>query len=327
MIRKDEIIYDVIRNLKQLTNLDDITFKEAGQAGYDFDLTINGITFACEVKAQVNKANYNLLIRHMNAIRKQTDKPMIIASQHFVPELIDKFSEDRINVVESSGNCNICVAPLFIRISGQKAVVPKETNGKALNVAGLKLIFYFLQEDSRINMPYRKISEDTGLSLGTIKNVMEELNRNMFVINTAKGRFLKNKKELLDVWQTYYNQTLKPKLILKEMEFVDSESRKYWDNIALPDGMCWGGECGAYLTDGYLIPERFEVYTEVPSAKLMMTRKVRFQEKGRIRLYQKFWKGNMCEKVAPKILVYADLMGSGNSRCIEAAQRLIENGI
>ena len=91
--------------------------------------------------------------------------------------------------------------------------------------------------------------------------------------------------------------------------------------------MCWGGEGGAFLIDRYLVPELFDIYTETPSVKLMMTKKVKFQEKGRIRLYQKFWKGIIDEKTAPKILIYADLMGSGNSRCIEAAQRLIENGI
>ena len=81
------------------------------------------------------------------------------------------------------------------------------------------------------------------------------------------------------------------------------------------------------MIDHYLIPETFDIYTEVPSIKLMMTKKIRFEENGRIRVYQKFWKGNINEKVAPKILIYADLMGSGNSRCIEAAQRLIGNGI
>jgi hypothetical protein len=81
------------------------------------------------------------------------------------------------------------------------------------------------------------------------------------------------------------------------------------------------------MTDHYLIPERFDIYTEVPSVKLMMTKKMRFEENGSIRIYQKFWKGYENEKVAPWILIYADLMGSGNSRCIEAAQRLIENGI
>ena len=115
--------------------------------------------------------------------------------------------------------------------------------------------------------------------------------------------------------------------MIKEMDFVDSESWENWERIILPEGMYWGGEGGAYILNHYMIPEQFDIYTETPSIKLMMTKKVRFQENGRIKLYQKFWKGIWHEKVAPKILVYADLLGSGNSRCIEAAKRLVENGI
>ena len=81
------------------------------------------------------------------------------------------------------------------------------------------------------------------------------------------------------------------------------------------------------MTDHYLMPEQFDIYTDVPSVQLMMTRKMRFEVNGSIKVYKKFWKGGDNEKVAPKILIYADLMGSGNSRSIEAAQRLIENGI
>lgn len=328
MVNEKEIIYDVIDNLKRLTGLPNVGFLTAERlCDYDYDVTINGITFACEVKNQVNKANYNLMIHHIQNLKEKTDKPILIATRHIVPELFDSFQAEGISVVESNGNCNICADPLFIRISGQKAVQTKETKGKAFNEAGLKLIFYFLLKDENINKPYRKISEDTELSLGTIKNVIEELRENMFVIKTAKGRFLKNKKELLNIWQTYYNQTLKPKLLVKELDFVNNESRKDWEEIPLPEGMCWGGEGGAYLLDHYLIPELFDIYTEVPSIKLVMGKKVKYQENGKIRLYQKFWKGTKDEKVAPKILIYADLMGSGNSRCIEAAQRLIEDGI
>lgn len=327
MFREEEIINDVVYNLKRLMNLESISFKAVLRQHYDYDLTINGVTFACEVKPQVNKANYNLVVQQMRKLKEQTDKPLMLAANHFSPESFESLPKEGISVVESSGNCNIVAAPMFIRISGQKAPQPREAKGKAFNEAGLKLIFYLLLDGTNINKPYRTIHEETGLSLGTIKNVVEELGRSQFVLTTDKGRFMKNRKELLDVWQTHYNQSLKPKLLLKEMEFVDADCRRDWEQIVLPDGMCWGGEGGAFLIDHFLVPELFDIYTETPSVKLMMTKKVKFQEKGRIRLYQKFWKGNVDEKTAPKILIYADLMGSGNSRCIEAAQRLIENGI
>lgn len=327
MVREEEIINDVIYNLKRLTNLESISFKAVKQQHYDYDLTINGVMFACEVKQQVNKANFNLVVQQLRKLKVQTDKPLIVVARHFSHEVFDSLSREGISFVESSGNCKIVAGPLFITINGQKSIQLKETKGRAFNEAGLKVVFYFLLSDGNINKPYRQIKEETGLSLGTIKNVVEELTNGLYVMRTSKGRFLKNKKELLDIWQTYYNQSMKPKLLLKEMEFVDADCRRDWEKIVLPDGMCWGGEGGAFLIDRYLVPEQFDIYTETPSVKLMMTKKVKFQEQGRIKLYQKFWKANIDEKTAPKILIYADLMGSGNSRCIEAAKRLVENGI
>ena len=327
MIKESEIINDVVFNLRRLTNLESIEVKpKRPQVGYDYNLIINNVEFACEVKIQVSKANYNLVLQQMRKLKEEVDLPLLLASHYFAPDVFESFSAEGINVVDSSGNCKIEAKQLFINIIGQKSTPIKQPKGKAFNEAGLKAVFYFLLNDTNINQPYRQISNNTGLSLGTITNVVEELLYEKFVIKTSKGRILKNKRALLDTWQVHFNQTLKPKLLLKTMEFVDSDSRKDWELIALPDGVCWGGEGGAYLTNKYLIPEQFDIYTEGPSINLMMTRKMRFEENGSIHVYQKFWRSQH-ERVAPMILIYADLMGSGNSRCIEAAQKLIENGI
>ena len=327
MIKESEIINDVVFNLRRLTNLESIEVKPRGpQVRYNYNLIINNVEFACEVRTQVSKANYNLVLQQMRKLKEEVDLPLLLASHYFAPDVFESFSAEGISVVDSSGNCKIEAKQLFINIIGQKSTPIKQPKGKAFNEAGLKAVFYFLLNDTNINQPYRLISNNTGLSLGTITNVVEELLYEKFVIKTSKGRILKNKRALLDTWQVHYNQTLKPKLLLKTMEFVDSDSRKDWELIALPDGVCWGGEGGAYLTNKYLIPEQFDIYTEGPSINLMMTRKMRFEENGIIHVYQKFWRSQH-ERVAPMILIYADLMGSGNSRCIEAAQKLIENGI
>ena len=42
---------------------------------------------------------------------------------------------------------------------------------------------------------------------------------------------------------------------------------------------------------------------------------------GDVYVYQKFWKGD----TMPYPLIYADLVASGDSRCIEAANKLLEN--
>jgi hypothetical protein len=150
---KEEIINDVVYNLKRLTNLESISFQAVKRQQYDYDLTINGVTFACDVKTQVSKANCNLVVQQLRKLKEQTDKPLMVVASHFSPEVFDSLPQEGISVVESSGNCKIVASPLFINISGQKSMQMKEAKGKAFNEAGLKLIFYFLLDDGNINKP------------------------------------------------------------------------------------------------------------------------------------------------------------------------------
>lgn len=97
--------------------------------------------------------------------------------------------------------------------------------------------------------------------------------------------------------------------------------------MELPDGMFWGGESAANMIDDYLTPGTFDIYTDVPAANLFKTGFVKQEENGEIRVYQKFWKWETENHLVPLILIYADLIGSGNSRCMEMAERLLEHGL
>lgn len=97
--------------------------------------------------------------------------------------------------------------------------------------------------------------------------------------------------------------------------------------MLLPEGMYWGGDCGANLVDGYLIPGEFEIYSDVASSLLLRTGAVMPAPNGEIHIYKKFWIGESKLNLAPKLVIYADLMGAGDSRCHEAALRIKENGI
>lgn len=327
---EEEIIYDTVNNLRKNIWLESISFQKSYSNEYDYDLTINGITFACEVKCMsVDKSRINLILQHLYSKKNVINKPIILVVQHFTstPELLNSIREMGISIAESSGNCLIIHRPLFINISGKKNVKLKESKNSTFNISGIKLVFYFLLNEGNINKPYRQISEETELSLGTIKNVITSLTKNNFVITTPDGRFIQNKKQLLDEWQVHYNRVLKPKLLVKEMEFVDKGTQKKWEHLTLPDGMCWGGEGAAYLLNHFMEPEQFDIYTKGPSINLLLTKKVKIQSGGRIKLYQKFWKFGQENNIAPIILIYADLIGSGDSRCIEAAQKIIKDEI
>lgn len=52
---------------------------------------------------------------------------------------------------------------------------------------------------------------------------------------------------------------------------------------------------------------------------------LRPDDEGEVFVYKKFWSSVEQSLVTPALLIYADLMGSGNSRNIEAAQRIYNN--
>ena len=127
---KEETINDVVYNLKRFTNLESISFKAVNRQQYDYDLTINGVTFACDVKPQLNKANCNLVVQQLRNLKELTDKPLIVAASYVSPEIFDSLPQEDISVVESSGNCKIVASPLFINISGKRVCKRKKPRAR-----------------------------------------------------------------------------------------------------------------------------------------------------------------------------------------------------
>lgn len=325
MVSERELFLDAEKTLINLTRRDDITIRPSSNRRYDTDINIGNVKLVGEVKSYVNNANFNQMLFRLQEIRQTSKLPTMLIVGDISPQNLMKFAEEGFNVLDHAGNCYINIPPLYILITGQKLVKPKETVKKVFNDSAIKLIFYFLLDKSNIAKPYRKIVEETGFSIGTVKNVIEEMTLQHHIIKTPKGRVLMDWRKLLDDWQVAYNQTLKPKLFLKKMTLAKPERIKNWKDTKLPQDACWGGESGANLTDGYLIPEIHTIYTGGDSNEIIRTSKILPSSEGEILVYKKFWTGIEENHIAPKILIYADLMGTANGRCLDAAKRIMND--
>ena len=323
MVSERELFLDAEKTLINLTRRDDITIRPSNNRRYDTDISIGDVKLVGEVKSYVNNANFNQMLFRLQEIRQTSKLPIMLIVGDISPQNLMRFAEEGFNVLDHAGNCYINIPPLYILITGQKLVKPKETVKKVFNDSAIKLIFYFLLDKSNIAKPYRKIVEETGFSIGTVKNVIEKMTLRHHIIKTSKGRVLMDWRKLLDDWQVAYNQTLKPKLFLNKMTLVKPERIKNWKDTKLPQDACWGGEGGANLTDGYLIPEIHTIYTGGDSNEIIRTSRILPSSEGEILVYKKFWTGIEENHIAPKILIYADLMGTANSRCLDAAKRIM----
>lgn len=333
MMENNIIINQALDALKASLPVDDVaattSISRNSARGNDTIAKIMGVDFVCFVKENTTKATLNPTLATMQAVN-HGKQPILLVTQYVTPQVSIELASKGINYLDCAGNCLVRYmkkGKLVFQISnqGRKNPEPQIKTYPVFQDAGLKVVFYLLQNAENVKQPYREIKEQTNVSLGSVKNVLDELARRGFVCNSQNGRALKDKKQLLDLWVSNYNEVLKPKLLMGTMAFRTEEKRDNWQNIELPQGMAWGGEPAANLIDGYLQPGSFDVYTTLPAAHLMRTGAVKQDANGEIHLYKKFWNEETDYKTVPAILIYADLMGSGNSRCLEAAQRILEN--
>lgn len=302
----------------------EITSQEVKDEAYDAILHIVGGDFLCFIEPEVTTANYVHIKRKIE--RVQTEQAhVLLLSSYLPPSLYDDLKQAKINFMDSVGNYFIRLldgARMIFQManSGEKAPEKTPKSYPLFKEAGLKVVFYLLQDIERVNKPFRSIQSGSGVSIGTVKNVMDELRARGFLLTTKRGRRLKNTKQLLNAWAENYALVLKPKLLLQNFAFRSPWEREEWRTISLPHGMWWGGECAAAEKQGYLLPGEFTIYSEVLPAQLLRSGAV-LMDQGEITLYKKFWLGD----TMPMVLVYADLMTSGDSRNIEAAEKLLSH--
>lgn len=325
MRNEREILEKSVSNLKKVTGIKHLSLSKVSSKLYDFVIKIDGNTFIAFTEGSVLRTNFLSIMEKIAPIKSKYDYPVILVANYVSPALINNIIGNGLNYLDSAGNCNIAAKGLCVHVSGEKHNREKEIAGVAFNEAGLKLISFFLTEIDNVSMPYRDISKETGISLGTINNVIEDLKNRKFIFMADGKRKIMNRPKLIEQWIVAYNNSLKPKLLVGRMDFIKKEDADNWRCLGLSNGDVWGGEPAAYFVDGFLKPEYLTIYSSKSTGELSAGLKLKPSKDGRIFVYRKFWEQNDNERIAPVHIIYADLMGSGDSRCLEAAQRLLKH--
>ena len=322
------IIDSLFNALKSMVGEEDVKLiRESNtQKYYDCIFIVKGVEFLCDVKTKVTTANYGAILSKIQK-NKDDNKNFLLGATSISESLISEFAKENINTIDVNGNCHIVTDNIHIHIEGKKNTAmcffSYSTKSRMMGEAGLKIIFLLLQDPETIKLPYRKIQELSNVSLGSITIIMNELENAGYILKTRNGKFLKRKKELLERWMIGYSDNIKPKTIVGRMKFRDSSTRHKWQDIVLPDGYFWGGESAAELLDGYLIAEELVIYGKniAPLVKVGLIP----DNNGDVIIYDNIFYKSKETKSISSLLIYVDLMTSGNSRKIEAAQRIYEN--
>jgi hypothetical protein len=231
--------------------------------------------------------------------------------------------------MDTVGNAYINTPPALILIQANRrqAKIFEAREEGILGQAGLKVVFALMCDRELWNAPYRKIAKQALVALGTVAGVMKDLTAQGFLVkkNNKELRLIR-KKELLDKWLTAYAEKLRPKKLIGRYKATKPE---FWqqEEIDRVDAQ-WGGEVAAYRLTRYLKPEIVTIYTRKPVHNLTLDLKLRQDKNGDVELRERFWKFDPTEpnkNVVPPLLVYADLMATGDPRNIETAKMVYDD--
>ncbi|MEJ7693173.1 type IV toxin-antitoxin system AbiEi family antitoxin [Daejeonella sp.] len=323
---EEQIIYKVIQLIQERAGLKGRWYARTGKKNIDGQLELKGdnnkYTFPVEFKKEVKPIHF----LHFQKVREQAGDLIVIAETIY-PTIREQLRKLGLNYLDAAGNCFIKKNDWLFLIDGFRTeTINPIKKDRAFNKTGLILLFHFLNDENYLNATYRQMADDYGIALGNINYIINSLKDQGFVIQLDKKRFrLARKKELLDEWIAAFEEKLKPILKLGEFRFING-NEKEWEKIPLTNYETqWGGEPAAKLLTGYLKPGKLTLYTVENRVNLIKKYKLVPQEQAVLTVYKKFWKFNLNhEDTVPPILVYADLINTGDPRNIETARKLYD---
>ncbi len=321
-----EIIHIALENLQKHAGITG-KWDEHGPTELDGQVEMmvenHPIKFNTEIKQE-------LRIHQLPKIIDQAKRfgPLMVVANRIFPKIKEELRHHGIAYLETNGNIWIKQNGILLWLDVQKPLRDiKEKSNRAFTKTGLKVVFHLMLHEKDVNLPYRDIANITEVGLGNINYVITGLKEMGFLLKLNKDEYkLVNKMALLDKWITAYGERLKPALQTGTFRFLKEEDFANWKTLPLRNGKTWwGGEPAGDLFTNYLRPGELTLYTVETRNELIKNYRLIPDDSGKVKVYKKFWHyEEVHDNVVPPLLVYADLMNTGDRRCTETAQKIYD---
>lgn len=288
--------------------------------------------YAVETRNAIHPATLGPILLQLGQLGQQA----LLVAPYITPPMADALKQRGIAFIDTAGNAYLNQPNLFVWVKGnkltEKRIDPK--TGRGFQPTGLQAVFALLCNPEWINLPYRELAEKANVAHGTVGWVMPDLQRQGFMAK-FKGprgtRKMFNHAELLAQWVDAYARLLRPKTLIGRYYVQTFEGWKDWP---LGEHALWGGEAGGALLTEYLRPGELTIYAgKVPVPLAIQHKFLKDPRPGHtmiVEVRKPFWNFTGHPEhanVVPPVLVYADLLATGDGRCIETAKMVYDQYI
>lgn len=282
--------------------------------------------YAAEIKRWLTPANLGPIVTQL----RDLGTAALLVTEYATPQVAEKLKELDIQFVDTAGNAYLRGPNFLIWLTGRR---PRTTHkqpraGRAWQPTGVKLIFALLCNPDWIALGYRELAARAGVANGTVGWVMRDLVEQGFLVLARRRKIprrLHNRRKLLDRWVEVYTGTYRQTTLLRRYR---GETTDWWKNLDTPRyDVLIGGEAAAALLTEYLKPGAITIYTRPDNLRFIVEQKLREAPDGDVEVRQRFWPFDYKWEhpdLVPPVLIYADLLATGDARCIETARRIYD---
>lgn len=332
MIKKPEfpILREAQLALKRTTGLDVVIATRVARRDNGVDAIVElGVNkrrfrFRAQVKA-IDRFQTPALVKTRNDARPH---PLILVAPYITREVAERCRQLDLPFIDTAGNAYLKAPGLFVYIVGNtRPAEVRPDRFRALNPAGLQIIFALACRPTLIQTTYRKIAARAGVALGTVGPVIRDLEERGYLrFREKKQRKLVDPARMIEEWVAHYPVTLRPKLNPRRFR-ADPDRLQKAD--LFQQRAYWGGESAAQKLTQYLKPAEFTIYAREPITKLIAAGRMRAEPAGNVEILDAFWNFDAEDlpDVVPPLLAYADLLATRDGRNAEAAKMIYEQRI
>lgn len=291
-----------------------------------------GVGYLVEVKRTVTASTVGGVVAQLRDRTAQTEMPTLLITGYLTPPVAEALRAQEQQFADLAGNAYLKGPGHYVYVLGQR---PKRRpivahGGGTLTTNGLKVLFALLCNPPLAAAPQRTLAVAATVALGAVPGVLKDLAAAGHVVTLRQRRRFRGTKRLLDEWAQGYAKRLRPKTL--QATFV-TENFDAWRGWTMdPAEVRWGGEPAAALLTNYLRPGVLTLYTERLPPRMIVDQRLRKGGHAGDQRYveerRPFWGALQIDPprpdVVPPVLVYADLLATGDGRCMETAQMLYE---
>jgi len=295
-----------------------------------------GQRYVVELRRQLRPASLGAALHQLDRQAEVHARPGLLVADYVTPEMAETLHQQGREFLDAAGNAHIRQPNALVWVSGRKPLVKAMALplGRAFQPTGLQVLFALLCHPEWVNLPYRELAVRAGVAHGTVGWVMPDLQQQGFVtdLNGKRGtRRLYEGERLLALWADAYARQLRPRTLLGRYYVPALDGWQDWPLAT--HGAQWGGEPAAALLTRYLKPGELTLYADklpgLLAARYRFTKEGDVGHKAVVEVRRRFWHfpEDASEPCVPTVLVYADLLATGDARCIETAKRLYEEHV